>query len=91
MTQENKEANQLPKDVLDQANQLISSLKSGDVASARSLISSLNKFREVSLYQELGKLTRELHESIKDIDSEIDDKLKQPSGCEMSFTTIEYP
>ncbi len=48
-----------------QANQLKDLIDSGDMSGALSIISDLNKTRDKTLYQEIGRLTRSLHESIR--------------------------
>ena len=66
---ENSEEDRLlQSDILAKAQDLLNHLQSGDVAGARTLIGTLNEIREDSLFMELGKLTRELHETLKDID-----------------------
>lgn len=52
------------KQLLDQANQLVSHLTAGDMNSAMAAIDKLNQCREFGLYQEIGKLTRTVHDAI---------------------------
>jgi len=56
----------------DQANRLKSLVDGGDLSGALSIISELNETRDKTLYQEIGALTRSLHESIRNfrIDTE---------------------
>lgn len=68
MSDSKKEDRLLDKDIVEKAHELIDSLENGDVTSARQLINSLNEVREKSLYNALGELTRELHDTLKDID-----------------------
>lgn len=49
----------------EQANKLKSLVDSGDLSGALSIISELNETRDKTLYQEVGRLTRTLHESIR--------------------------
>ena len=49
----------------EQANQLKALVDKGDVSGALSIISELNETRDKTLYQEVGRLTRSLHESIR--------------------------
>ena len=49
----------------EQASQLKALADSGDVEGALAIISELNDTRDISLYQEVGRLTRTLHESIR--------------------------
>jgi len=58
----------LQKDILTQVKKLMEHLETGDVSQARHVIGNLNQIREDSLYFELGKLTRELHDTLKGID-----------------------
>ncbi|MHB8472808.1 MAG: protein phosphatase CheZ [Gammaproteobacteria bacterium] len=56
--------NNFPPESLVQARALVSSLEAGNEADVHQLLDSLAKLRESSLFHELGKLTRELHETI---------------------------
>ena len=49
----------------EKANRLKALLDDGDVTSAFAVISELNEARDRTLYQEVGHLTRTLHESIR--------------------------
>ncbi len=51
----------------EQVNQLQALVESGDQAGAMALISEMNRDRDDSLYQEVGKLTRSLHEAIRNL------------------------
>jgi len=48
-----------------QANKLMSLVNSGDLSGALAIISELNETRDRTLYVEVGRLTRTLHESIR--------------------------
>lgn len=48
-----------------QAAELAQSVESGDYASAMNLINELSEVRDQSLYREVGRLTRTLHEAIR--------------------------
>jgi len=69
MTDENQTkdnpANSFENKLKEQANQLKELVDSGDVSGALSIISELNETRDKTLYQEVGRLTRSLHESIR--------------------------
>lgn len=54
----------LTEEYVNRLNDLSEALKSGDDESANQLIAELTTLRESSLFQELGKLTREIHESL---------------------------
>ncbi len=45
-------------------NDLAEAIKTGDIDASNTLIGELTTLRETSLFQELGKLTREIHDSI---------------------------
>lgn len=49
---------------LDQARQLVRDLEAGNEAEAKKLVDELTKIREAELFRELGKLTRELHDTL---------------------------
>ena len=58
----------LEDDIKEKVKELLGHLQVGNIQEARVLISVLGEIKEDSLYQELGKLTRELHDTIKEID-----------------------
>ncbi len=49
---------------LDHAHKLIDSIESGDEDNARAIMDDLASLREMDLFCEMGKLTRELHDSL---------------------------
>ncbi|WP_323754524.1 protein phosphatase CheZ [Marinobacter sp.] len=49
----------------EQTSQLVESVNSGDFARAMTIINELSEVRDQSLYQEVGRLTRSLHEAIR--------------------------
>ncbi|NPU92642.1 MAG: protein phosphatase CheZ [Gammaproteobacteria bacterium] len=51
--------------LVEYAKTLLAQLESGDAVEAMQTIASLHKARDQYLFQEVGKLTRSLHESIK--------------------------
>jgi chemotaxis protein CheZ len=53
-----------PQDKLELAKSLVDHLESGDDEGAVSVIAELAGFRDSLLFQEVGRLTRELHDSI---------------------------
>ncbi|GAA6134842.1 protein phosphatase CheZ [Oceaniserpentilla sp. 4NH20-0058] len=57
----------------EKANELMGRLEQNDLAGAVGLIQDLQKVRDENLYQEIGQLTRALHESIKNfkLDSKV--------------------
>lgn len=66
---------------IDYARQLIAALESGDETTSRSLIDQLADIRESELFQEIGKLTRELHNAI--VNFEVDPKLATIASTEI--------
>lgn len=54
----------ITEDNIARVRDLLASLESGDEAGAKEVIDDLASIRETSLYQEVGKLTRELHDAI---------------------------
>ena len=77
-------------DYLDYAKSLISSIESGDLEGAHNSIDSLTKLRESMLFQELGKLTRELHSTINNL--HLDTSLSNLAESEIPDTKerLEY-
>ncbi len=57
--------NEFEKLFSEKAKDLMSRLEKNDLAGAVGLIQDLQKVRDENLYQEIGQLTRALHESIK--------------------------
>ncbi len=58
---------------LEQARKLISCLESGNLEQAREAIDGLSQIREASLFSEVGKLTRQLHEALANF--QLDNKI----------------
>jgi len=50
--------------MLDQARALVEELEAGNMPAAEGLVERLSHIREQSLFQELGKMTRQLHDSL---------------------------
>jgi chemotaxis protein CheZ len=61
------------EEMLDNARELVTKLETGEVDQVRGLIDNLTRLKESELFQELGKLTRTLHESLANfqLDSKI--------------------
>jgi len=55
----------------EQASDLVKHVESGDFAGAMQVIADLNKTRDRTLYHEVGRLTRSLHESIRNFNIEL--------------------
>lgn len=61
---DDQKANYLTDEYLNRLNELGQALQAGNDESANKLIGELTTLRESTLFQELGKLTREIHNSI---------------------------
>lgn len=61
------------EEILSLAKKLVTDIETGDVTSAQIQLQELARRRDADLYQELGKLTRQLHESLNgfQVDSKI--------------------
>jgi len=58
---------------LEYAKQLVASIEQGDAQAAYDILEQLSAVRESSLFQELGKLTRDLHDALQGF--QVDDKI----------------
>ena len=59
---------------LEEAKKLVSYLESGDNESARTLLEVVSMKESIELFAEVGKLTRQLHDSLNNF--QIDDRIK---------------
>ncbi|MGR6873230.1 protein phosphatase CheZ [Pseudomonas sp. HK3] len=66
--------NEFAKLFSEKANELMGRLENNDLAGAVGLIQDLQQVRDENLYQEIGQLTRALHESIKNFKLDGDSK-----------------
>lgn len=75
-----------------QANQLVEQVNAGDYASAMRLINDLNEVRDQSLYREVGRLTRSLHEAIRNFQIDPQNPEQQEALSKMSDASdrLEY-
>lgn len=55
----------------ERAERLIERLEQGDVAAAHAMIDELNEVRDRTIYREVGKLTRGLHDAITNFDIDV--------------------
>lgn len=67
-----------------QAHQLVDEINSGNYANAMGLISELNEVRDQSLYREVGRLTRSLHEAIHNFQIDPQNAEQQEALSKMS-------
>jgi chemotaxis protein CheZ len=66
---------------LDKARQLVTHIEAGDEESAARLIEELGRMHESVLFQELGKLTRDLHEALNSF--RLDSRLSEITATEI--------
>ena len=69
------------QEMLTIAQQLVAELEAGNDTHITSLVDQLAKIRETELFQEIGKLTRELHSAITNF--EIDSELSELTHSEL--------
>jgi chemotaxis protein CheZ len=70
------------------AEDLLQKIESGDLGQAVGVVNSINEARDRTLYDEIGKLTRGLHESIKNLKS--GDELSEESGMGQASDKLSY-
>lgn len=70
---EAKKSNTINQELLARAKSLVEKIEAGDSNGIETEIDELARLRETDLYQEIGKLTRQLHDSISnfEVDSRI--------------------
>ncbi len=85
-------AMEFEQDLKDQANKLKSLVDTGDLTGAMEIISELNDTRDKTLYQEVGRLTRSLHESIRNfhIDTSNSNSNEELSKIEDASDRLAY-
>lgn len=76
-TQSANESFELETQLREQAQGLMSMIEAGNVAEALRLIAELNETRDRSLYREVGRLTRSLHEAIVNFHIDTGNRLRQ--------------
>lgn len=81
MTDSNSAFGEEENRLTEQASDLVKHVESGDFAGAMQVIADLNETRDRTLYQEVGRLTRTLHEAIRNFNIEME---KQPQQEEIS-------
>ena len=75
------ESSDVNEEYLDKARLIINEVESGNIEAADKLVEELSRSRDKSLFQELGKLTREFHESLNSF--KLDSKLTELTGTEI--------
>ncbi len=68
----------------EQANELVKQVNAGDYARAMTLINDLSEVRDQSLYREVGRLTRSLHEAIRNFQVQPQNPEQQEALSKMS-------
>lgn len=68
----------------EQANELVKQVNAGDYAKAMTLINDLSEVRDQSLYREVGRLTRSLHEAIRNFQIQPQNAEQQEALTKMS-------
>lgn len=68
-------------EILDKGKQFMEHLETGNAKQAGQLLSEILEMRESALFQELGQLTRQLHESLKTV--RWDDRIEELASAEM--------
>ncbi|WP_369985532.1 protein phosphatase CheZ [Thalassolituus sp.] len=58
---------QVSSEIRSLAENMLENLEQGDVGKAVALVNDLNQLRDQTLYNEIGRLTRALHDSIKNL------------------------
>ena len=66
---------------IDQAKKLVASLESGDEAQAKHILDNLSNVRETNLFKEIGKLTRDLHDTLNSFN--IDNRITELAAHEI--------
>ncbi|MGB0468044.1 MAG: protein phosphatase CheZ [Pontibacterium sp.] len=77
----------------EKAGRLVDVLSEGDIPAAMNLINELYEFRHQVFFQEVGALTRGLHEAIKSVGADVQDSLqngKLPVGLHDASHSLDY-
>lgn len=76
-----QQVNFISSDNIEKAKNLLASMEAGDLEKAQDYLDELSEVRENEMYQEIGKLTRELHDSINTFG--LDDRLADIASDEI--------
>jgi chemotaxis protein CheZ len=76
------------QEMKDLAEDLLKKIEDGDLAKVVSVVNNINEVRDRTLYDEIGKLTRGLHNAIKDITT--GDELSEESGMGQASDKLAY-
>lgn len=75
---------EITRQLTEQANELAKQVNAGDYARAMTLINDLSEVRDQSLYREVGRLTRSLHEAIRNFQIQPQNAEQQEALTKMS-------
>jgi chemotaxis protein CheZ len=70
------------------AEDLLQKIEGGDLGKVVGVVNNINEVRDRTLYDEIGKLTRALHEAIKDIKT--GDELSEETGMGQASDKLSY-
>lgn len=70
------------------AEDLLQKIEAGDLGKVVGVVNNINEVRDRTLYEEIGKLTRGLHNAIKDIKT--GDELSEESGMGQASDKLAY-
>lgn len=70
------------------AEELLESLNRGDFAGAMQILAHLSDARNTMLYQEVGRLTRGLHEAIKQFNMDVEASTAYQSSCDEQHSEV---
>ena len=82
MTTEQEDGDDFQQELKAQANELVQMLEKGEFSESGKIIQQLSETRDKSLYKEVGKLTRALHDAI--VNFHIDAGISEQVSQEMS-------
>lgn len=83
---------EITRQLKEQALELVEQVNAGDYARAMNLINDLNEVRDQSLYCEVGRLTRSLHEALRNFQLQPQNAEQQAALSKMSDASdrLEY-
>ncbi|CCK75419.1 Chemotaxis phosphatase [Oleispira antarctica RB-8] len=76
------------QEIKELAEDLLRKIEDGDLGKVVGVVNSINEVRDRTLYDEIGKLTRGLHEAIKNITT--GDELSEDSGMGQASDKLSY-
>ena len=76
------------QDIKELAEDLLRKIDDGDLGKVVEVVNSINDVRDRTLYEEIGKLTRGLHEAIKNLKA--GDELSEQTGMVQASDKLSY-